>query len=262
MIDMNLIIIFILGTIIGSFINVVVYRHNTGRSFVTGRSKCMNCGKVLSWYELIPVFSFIFLRGRCSECKSPISYQYPLVELLTGIVFAMIFSWFGPTVTTLYYLIVSSILVTISVYDFKHKIIPNDMVFTFDIAALLILVLTHTFSGPALSMTLWDLAAGPILFIFFASLWFISKGKWMGFGDAKLALGVGWLLGFYGGIFSIMMAFWIGGAISIIILLLQKLNLSRLGLTIKSEIPFAPFIILALFIQLFTGWTLLTIAAI
>ncbi len=81
----------------------------------------------------------------------------------------------------------------------------------------------------------------------------------MGFGDAKLALGVGWLLGFSGGIFAIIMAFWIGAAVSIVLLILQKINLSRLGLTIKSEIPFAPFIILALFIQIMTGWTFLTL---
>ncbi len=258
----DLIIIFILGTIIGSFLNVVVYRHNTGKSFVIGRSKCLSCNKDLKWYELVPVFSFIFLVGKCGECKSRISMQYPAVELLTGLIFAFIFAEFGPTLLTIFYLIISSILITVSVYDFKHKIIPNDMVFTFDIASLLILLLTHKFYGPFLSGTLWDLAAGPILFLFFASLWFVSKGKWMGFGDAKLALGVGWLLGLYGGVFSIMMAFWIGAVFSIILLILQKINLSKLGLTIKSEIPFAPFIILALFIQLFTGWSLLTLLVI
>ncbi len=257
----DFIIIFILGTIVGSFINVVVYRHNTGRSFVSGRSMCMHCSKKLEWYELVPLFSFIFLKGKCFNCKSKLSYQYPIVELLTGIIFVMTLYFFGLTLISLYYLIVFSILVTISVYDFKHKIIPNDMVFTFDIAALVILFLTHKFYGPFLSLTLWDLAAGPILFAFFGGLWLVSRGKWMGFGDAKLALGVGWLLGFYGGIFAIMMAFWIGAVFSIILLILQKLNLSKFGLTIKSVIPFAPFIILALFIQIITSWSLLTLLA-
>ncbi len=257
--NLDLIIIFIFGAIIGSFLNVVVYRHNTGKSFVTGRSKCLNCNKDLRWYELVPILSFIFLRGRCSECKSRISFQYPLVELLTGLVFVFMVQNFGVTFITIFYLIIASILVTISVYDFRHKIIPNDMVFTFDLAALIVLFLTHSFAKPFLTGTLYDLAAGPILFIFFASLWFVSRGKWMGFGDAKLALGVGWLLGFSGGIFAIIMAFWIGAAVSIVLLILQKINLSRLGLTIKSEIPFAPFIILALFIQIMTGWTFLTL---
>jgi leader peptidase (prepilin peptidase)/N-methyltransferase len=99
-----------------------------------------------------------------------------------------------------------------------------------------------------------DIFSGLILFAFFAFLWLVSSGKWMGFGDAKLALGVGWLLGLSGGIMAIMLAFWIGAIVSLSLMGLQKLNLSHLGLTIKSEIPFAPFIILGLFLEFFTNW--------
>jgi leader peptidase (prepilin peptidase)/N-methyltransferase len=85
-----ILIFFAFGTIIGSFLNVVIYRTNTGKSLL-GRSACMSCKKRLAWYELVPIFSFIFLNGRCGHCKTRISYQYVLVEFLTGLVFALIY---------------------------------------------------------------------------------------------------------------------------------------------------------------------------
>jgi len=258
MIFINLFIFFILGTIIGSYINVVVLRYHTGRSSVTGRSQCFSCGKTLSWYELVPIFSFLFLNGKCLGCNSRISYQYPIVEFITGILFLGIASKIGLSLFLPLYLVIASVLVAISAYDFKHKIILNEMVYLFDVLAIIVLFFhqgTYLFSMPGLL----DLLAGPILFLFFALLWAVSSGRWMGFGDAKLALGVGWLLGFSGGILAIMMAFWIGAAWGIGAIVLQKISLSRLGLTIKSQVPFAPFIILGLFLQFFTGWGILTI---
>ncbi len=248
---------FILGTIIGSFINVVVLRHKTGRSSVTGRSQCFSCGKKLFWYELVPIFSFLFLKGRCLDCNSSISYQYPIVEFITGLSFFGI-SWkIGLSSSLPLYLLIASVLIAISVYDFKHKIIPNGMVFIFDFLALMALFVSQGFYASFSMPGLYNLLAGPILFSFFAFLWIISSGKWMGFGDAKLALGVGWVLGFSGGISSIIMAFWIGAIWSLSMLALQKLKISHFGLTIKSEIPFAPFIIIAFFLQFFTGWNLI-----
>lgn len=252
-------IFFILGTIIGSFLNVVVLRYNTGLSFVSGRSQCFSCSKKLSWYENIPLFSFIFLGGRCLGCKSKISYQYPLVEFLTGTLFLGVFYEIGFSVLLPLYLIIASLLIVMSVYDLKHKIIPNSFVFLFDGLAFILLLSTHSFSSLFSGSGFYDFFAGPILFSFFGTLWLVSRGTWMGFGDAKLALGVGWMLGFSGGIFAIISAFWIGAIWSIIILALQKLNLSKLRLGMKSEIPFAPFIIIALYLQFFTHWDFATI---
>ena len=254
MLFIDLIIIFIFGTIIGSFLNVFVIRYNTGVSFVTGRSRCFSCSKDLHWYELIPLFSFLMLRGKCLKCKSKISYQYPLVEGLTGIIFVAVFLVIGLAPILPLYLIVASLLIAMSVYDFQHKIIPDGMVYTFIVISFIIMCLIHPLGqlfGLPLSL---DLLAGPILFAFFAFFWLVSGGKWMGFGDAKLALGVGFLLGFLGGTFAIMLAFWIGAAFSLIVMLLQKIKIVKLTLTSKSQIPFAPFIILALFLQLLTSW--------
>ena len=133
------------------------------------------------------------------------------------------------------------------------------MVYSFIVLSFAVLLLTHPI-GQLFSLSLsLDLLAGPILFAFFAFFWLVSGGKWMGFGDAKLAIGVGWLLGFSGGVFAIMLAFWIGAAYSLILLLLQQIKIANFKLSFKSELPFAPFIILALFIQLFTSWNMQSI---
>lgn len=256
---LNYFILFILGTIIGSFLNVLVLRYNTGLSFAKGRSKCFSCGNTLSWYELVPLFSFVFLRGRCLSCGSKISYQYPVVEFITGLVFSLIFWKTGLSILLPFYLVTFSILIAISVYDIKHKIIPDGMVLSFSIFSLIVLFLNQNYINGFVLPDLLDLLAGPILASFFAFFWLVSSERWMGLGDAKLALGVGWLLGFSGGIFAIMLSFWIGAIFSLSIILLEKIGLLKKGITMKSEIPFAPFIIISTFIQYFTGWTMLSL---
>jgi leader peptidase (prepilin peptidase)/N-methyltransferase len=259
MLFLNSFILFVLGTIVGSFLNVVIYRYNTGLSFVTGRSKCFSCGKQLYWYELLPLFSFLMLGGKCLGCNSKISKQYFTVELITGAMFVGLFLKFGLTPLLPFYLIIASLLITMSVYDFKHKIIPDGMVLIFILLSVCMFFLTHQ-TSEILSLPLsLDLLAGPILFAFFAFFWLVSGGEWMGFGDAKLAVGVGFLLGFSGGVYAIMLAFWIGAVFSLMILFLQKVKISKLRLSFGSELPFAPFIILGVFLQLLTSYNLHTI---
>jgi prepilin signal peptidase PulO-like enzyme (type II secretory pathway) len=233
--------VFIFGTIIGSFLNVVALRYNTGRS-INGRSACFSCGHKLSWYELVPLFSFIASLGKCRSCKSKISWQYPLVEALTGILFVLLFNYFGLTLHLLFWVILVSLLIVIGVYDLRHKIIPDGLVYAFSIIALLGHVLLGEFN-------FWFVAAGIILFIPFFFLWFISKGKWIGLGDGKLALGFGFALGLVDGISAIVLAFWIGAVVSVLLLAFKGKQL-----TIKSEIPFGPFLILGFLLILFFGW--------
>ena len=264
MLFLNIFIIFVFGTIIGSFLNVVILRYNTGLSFVTGRSKCFSCGKHLHWYELVPLFSFLILGGKCLGCNSKISYQYFIVELLTGVIFVGLLLKLGLVPLLPLYLLIASLLIVMAVYDFKHKIIPDGMVFVFTALSITVFCITHPLNEIFNLPISLDLLSGPILFAFFAFFWLVSKGKWMGFGDAKLAIGVGFLLGFSGGVFAIMLAFWIGAVFSLILILLQKIStqggkIFKFKLSLKSEIPFAPFIILAVFIQLFTTWNLQSI---
>jgi len=256
MLYINYFIIFVFGTIIGSFLNVVILRYNTGMSITKGRSMCFSCGKSLTWYELVPLFSYLFLRGKCSVCKSKISSQYPLVEFTTGLLFVLSFMRFGLSPMLPIYMLTVSVLIAMAVYDLKHKIIPDGMVYLFVILSLVTLFFsTGHFSLP----DILDFMSGPILFSFFAFFFLVSSGRWMGFGDAKLALGVGWFLGFEGGIYAITMAFWIGAIFSIILLLLQKFSFLKSRLTMKSELPFAPFIILGFFLNFFTGYTMYNI---
>ena len=141
------ILIFIFGAAIGSFLNVVILRLNTGKSIISGRSKCFSCAKKLRWYELLPIVSFVFLRGKCSACKTKISWQYPVVEILTGLIFLQIFN-FQPAspaggfsiinyFNIVYFWIVFSLLIIIAVYDYRHQIIPNLFVWIFNGLAFL-----------------------------------------------------------------------------------------------------------------------------
>mgnify|MGYP001615012235 CR=1 FL=1 len=247
--------IFLFGAAIGSFLNVVILRLNTGQSIISGRSKCFSCAKKLRWYELLPIVSFIFLRGKCSVCKTKISWQYPITEITTGLLFLLISNLpageagFKSQISNLdvvYYWIIFSLLIIIAVYDYRHQIIPNMFVWIFNGLAFLSL-----FRLPADEAGIFNwnnLLAGFILFVFFALLWGVSKGKWMGFGDAKLALGIGWLLGMSKGIAAITLAFWIGAIVGVALLYLSK---NKYGL--KSSIAFGPFIVLGATISFFGG---------
>ncbi len=235
------VLIFIFGAIIGSFLNVVIDRYNTGESIIYSGSRCFSCGKKLSWTELFPVLSFLIQKGRCRQCKSKISWQYPVVEALTGLIFLAVFWKLNPLLlvtrysllVTAFYWLVFSLLIIISVYDFRHQIIPNAFVYPFIALSFFYPIITRS----SFLVTGYDYITGLAFFSFFGFLWLVSKGKWMGLADAKLALGVGWLLGPVSGLIAVLSAFWIGAIFSIFLLLFSRKNF-----TLKSRIPFGPFL--------------------
>ena len=248
----NLGIIFILGMIFGSFLNVVIYRLNTGFSIISGRSRCFSCNKALSWYELIPLVSFFLQKGRCRSCQANISFQYPAVELVTGTLFVFSayvtsFSFFAMNVesTLLFkiYAIVSSLFVVLFVYDLKHKVLPSIILYTF-VTVSFLYTLTLFSLG---ERSVLDIFTGLILALPIFLLWLVSKGKWIGFADGTLFLGVGFLLGFTLGINAFLFAFWGGALVAIVLTYLLP---ARYGF--KSEIPFGPFIILSTLFFLYT----------
>ncbi len=250
MTSISLALPFIFGLLIGSFLNVVGLRYNTGMS-LGGRSKCFSCSKELTWSELIPVMSFLFQRGKCRKCKSKISWQYPVIELLSGVLFVLLFITFPPTdlfsaFTLLTYFIITGLLVVITLYDIKHKIIPDGLVYTFAAIALLRLFVGSDFSFQIPSTL--DLLAGPILALPFALIWYFSKGKWMGLGDAKLILGIGWLLGLVPGISALALSFWIAAPVSLVwmYVVLRKFKSHY-------EIPFGPYLIVGMYLVLIFG---------
>ena len=152
------------------------------------------------------------------------------------------------------YLVVQlSLLVIIAAYDIRHKIIPDVFAYTF--AGLAFLNILSVFIiNRDVSILLFDVLAGPICFLPFASLWYFSNGTWMGFGDAKLALGIGWFLGMSGAYVAIVLAFWVGAFLGLGMIMYSKitrLSTDRERVTMKSEIPFGPFLILGLIIMIF-----------
>jgi leader peptidase (prepilin peptidase)/N-methyltransferase len=242
---------FVFGAIIGSFLNVVILRMNTGKG-LGGRSICFSCGKTLSALELIPIVSFFALGGKCRSCKRKISWQYPLVELATALAFAGIAANIMGTPADifgayfLFYAVIFSLLIVIVGYDIRHKIIPDRAVYAFIVLSFFApLVASH--ASPHIGSVWFDhIIAGIALSLPFALLWLLSRGRLMGFGDAKLALGIGFLLGVSQGVAAIMLAFWSGAIIGIVLLLLRHSTL-----TMKSEIPFAPFLVAGVAIAFF-----------
>ncbi|MCX6754250.1 MAG: prepilin peptidase [Candidatus Nomurabacteria bacterium] len=242
--------IFLIGTIIGSFLNVVIYRFNTGMTLVNGRSICMTCNRNLRWFELIPVLSFLIQSGKCRRCESKISHQYPIVEFLTGVVFTLVAYKFMPILyfssqmyfsLVLLYMFMFSVLIVISVYDLRHKIIPDKLVIIFIISAFLSMFINSSPFGPLFIIPSYAaLVSGPMLALPFALLWLFSKGRLMGLGDGKLVLGIGWMLGLSSGIFMAVLSFWIGTIVSVALIFLSKNKINM-----KSEIPFAPFLIVS-----------------
>ena len=241
---------------------MVILRYNTGVSFFSGRSFCPSCGKKLSWYELVPIVSFFVLRRKCAGCGSKISWQYPLVELATGLLFlstlyalrSTLFFDIYYLLSTIYYLLIWSILIVISVYDLRHKIIPDLLVFLFAGLSLAYLVVSTGWGNILHAPYYWDFLAGPLFALPFAALWFFSQGKWMGVGDAKLALGIGWFLGLIKGGSAIILGFWMGAIVGLTLIGISKLSIAKhphSNYGLKSEIPFGPFLILGTIIAFF-----------
>jgi len=280
------IFVFLIGISIGSFLNCVIYRmelqedmpegspQRKAVSFLHGKSFCPNCKHTLNWQDLFPVFSFLFLKGKCRYCSKKISIQYPIVELLTGLIFLLILNRFsvipnlignpgisqtlwipafaGMTagqagiISYLFLLLISSLLVIIFVYDLKHYIIPDKILFP-AIGIVLIyrlfegLIIGHWLSG-FISFILAGLGASAFFLFFFL----ISKGRWMGFGDVKLAFFMGLFLGYPNILVALFLAFLLGAIIGVGLIAFGSKSL-------KSEVPFGPFLIIGTFIALFYG---------
>lgn len=252
---METLFLFIIGAIIGSFLNVAGLRFNSGLTLF-GRSSCYHCGKKLSPTELVPILGFLFLKGRCAGCKAKISWQYPLIEIWTGLIFATTYNLPFTIAHKVILLAVFSIYTVILIYDFRHKIIPDSLVYASTLLSLAIPLFIYEY-------LLIDWLSGPTLFSFFALIWLLSRGRAMGFGDAKLALSVGILLGASAGFSAIILAFWIGAVFGIILLLKKPKDTtikSGFQISLKSEIPFAPFIVLGAWLALIFNVDLLHVS--
>jgi len=251
------ILIFIFGAMAGSFLNCVIYRVEVGKSFTGGQSFCPKCKHSLNWRDLVPVFSFMFLRGRCRYCGEKISLQYPAVEIATGCLFLISYFLFLNHFLFLdFYLLAAGVcllaiiylLELIFIYDLKHYIIPDKFVFS-AIGLAVIYQVIGNFSELIITSLAAISAAG-----FFFLIWAISRGKWMGFGDVKLAFLLGFLLGWPSMLVGLFLAFMLGSVVGLVLIGFGKK-------TMKSQVPFGPFLIAGAFVaflwgQKIVGWYL------
>ena len=245
--------VLIFGLCMGSFLNCLTYRLEKAEGFVRGRSFCPKCKHKLGFWDLIPIVSFLMLKGKCRYCNKKISSQYLLVEVFVGILFVLIFCHltfgfdltFGFWILTfLYLLTIGSLLIIIFLYDLKHYIIPDKIIYLAIGLAFLYRVINF-------ETLLSALIAGAAASSFFFIIWLISHGKWMGFGDVKLAFFMGIFLGWPNILVALFLSFLIGSLAGLVLISLGRKKF-------KSEVPFGPFLIIGTFLALFWGHNLIS----
>jgi prepilin signal peptidase PulO-like enzyme (type II secretory pathway) len=271
---MTYVILFIFGLAIGSFFNVVARRYD-GEHFVFdakeigGRSRCPHCRKNLRWFELIPLLSFLAQGARCRHCKKPISIAYPIVELLMGLVFLGvvwraaalydIHAWTFVPIATLWVAAFSALFL-IAYIDIRLGIVPDELTAFLALCAIGIVAFTASSGGAPVSLigpfwvswgfqfSAWmNAVIGAIAgVIIFGGLWLGTRGRGMGMGDVKLSLPLGFMFGWPGIIFVSMAAFIIGAVFGVGAIVAHRK-------TIKSAIPFGPFLALGAAVIFFAG---------
>jgi leader peptidase (prepilin peptidase)/N-methyltransferase len=229
----------LLGLVVGSFLNVVISRLPEGRSLWAPRSACPRCGVPIAWYDNIPVVSFAVLRRRCRACGMPISWQYPTVEILTAVGFALSWRAFGPRAEFVTAAIVLSALIAITVIDLRHQIIPDLITLPGIVTGVVVNLASQRV--PWLESILGIAVGGGLFFVIIVA----SRGG-MGGGDMKLGAMLGAFLGWKVVLFSVFVAVLLGGVLAI-----GLLASGRRGR--KDPIPFGPFLAAGGAVGLFCG---------
>jgi len=254
--------LFILGSAIGSFLNVLIDRLSTNKS-ITGRSHCDHCQQQIIWHDLFPIVSFLFLKGKCRFCHKKLSFYYPIIEIITGFTFITTFFiitnhdktkmipdfrlWQSNIPLLIIYLGIFSSLIVIFFADLKYQIIPDSMQVALLVFSLLFQIMSIGL-GDNLSLYLFGqwisnglLVMLPILFLFL-----ITKGNGMGFGDVKLSFIIGFFLGLKGGLIALYLGFIIGALGGVILILFKRKGL-------KSKIAFGPFLVMGMVMVMIWG---------
>jgi len=241
-----LFLFFILGLVVGSFLNVVIFRlEKEEGGILTGRSHCPLCGQTLKWFELIPLVSFLLQRGRCRYCKKPISWVYPLVELATASIFVSLFLKFGLTAQLLFWLGISACLIILFVTDLRTQTV-YDLICYIAIAFALARLVYWYFAFEN-HLFIWAALEGALVAgAFFGLLVLLSHETWMGQGDIFLGVLAGLTLGYPKVLIALFLAFLLGALVGGFLLIFKKKGW-------RSEVPFGPFLVSAIFLTLFLG---------
>lgn len=244
-----------LGLLMGSFLNVVALSLEREVDFVSRRSCCPRCGNLIAWFDNIPLFSFLILRGKCRHCREKISWQYPVVEAVTGLLFLLIGIYFfdvtllSAWIETVWLLGLFSFLIVIALYDARTMEIPVMLLWIAGVWTLFALILLDSIGATSglhlasFERTISGFAAAFGAWAFFASLSFVSKETWMGWGDAWLALLIGLAVGIPDILFALTLAFGIGALYAVALILWY-------GKGMKTRVPFGPFLVLGAIIHI------------
>ena len=226
----------LLGLAAGSFLNVLILRTRQAASPWRGRSKCMSCGHALSWHELLPLASFLWLRGKCRHCRAALSWQYPLVEAGTAIVFGLVAWRFGLTWLTVWGWVAASAMMAVAVYDARWSLLPD----SFSIA----LAVAGAGFAAASRLPLADIGLGLAAGVaFFGAQYVLSRGRWVGSGDVLLGGALGLLLGWRMLGLSLLLAYLVGAVVASILLLMRRQKA-------QGAIAFGPYLVAGAF----TAW--------
>ena len=224
-------IVIFYGLILGSFLSVIISRLDQKSGLWMGRSECPNCLTKLRWYDLFPILSFMFLKGKCRYCDNHISWLYPIMELSVAGSFLLYYIFNGQSVgaENLYWLFIIFVLLILFFFDYVHFILPDKLILTAFLATVLYnFAFNKNFSASGLFM-------GLALAGFFSIIFIVSKGEWMGLGDVKLAFLIGFIFGYPIAILSIITATWLGALLGLGMMAVGRASL-------KTELPFGTFI--------------------
>lgn len=237
------ILFFIYGLIIGSFLNVCIYRIPRGESIVVTSSHCTCCSKKIKFYDLIPVVSYIILKGKCRYCKSNISIRYPIIEVITGLIYLSIFQVYGLSLISLKYIILMSFFIVISIIDYETQDIFFMTTYPCIIIGILFSIFGKYFFNDNLNSYLIGFLVSAAIIGFFV---LITKGRGMAAGDIEIAAICGVFLGVESSLVTIALAFVIGTIYSVFLLVVK-------GKSRKEPVAFGPFLFMGSLIALFYG---------
>jgi leader peptidase (prepilin peptidase) / N-methyltransferase len=222
----------LLGMMLGSFMNVCIYRLPRGLSPVRPRSSCPSCGHVLSWYENVPVVSYLVLRGRCRACRASISPMYPIVEFITGAVFLAGYVWYGPTPLLIVRLVFAWAMIALFVIDLQHKILPN----VITLPGIAVGVLANALAGPGWVASLIGAAVGAGILFAIAEVYYrVRHEEGLGMGDVKMLGMIGAFLGWKLVLVTLVLSSFLGSIVGIGVLIAKKESL-------KYALPFGTFL--------------------
>jgi leader peptidase (prepilin peptidase)/N-methyltransferase len=252
---------FFFGASIGSFVQVIATRLHVA-PVVKARSKCLSCGEALRAYDLIPIFSYLFLKGKCRHCKTKYGISTLIIEVFYGLLYVLLYHFILSkqdtlTVSSIWFIYYSLFFITIGVialYDYAHTYIPITYLLSYCVFTFIMLMIRFNAEPTSINLLAPVIVALPFLFI-----WLITRGKGVGFGDVLLFLGVGAFFGVEQGLADLLLAIWTGAIIGGIVYLFRRKK-AKVNVKINTAIPFVPFIILAFIFVLFTDIDIFSIA--